>query len=139
MFSAVASVLVSGCLVLILRRRRNKKSENKDDREDREEPVKEYKVRNEITTRRANMLRKWVLFTNSILLILISLNPDVAHGHTVEFREIWIVKVWKGLHNMEDKSLWKIIKFLYSIFLLRISSRYNTVITRKLWNRKTTF
>ncbi|XP_023329697.1 receptor-type tyrosine-protein phosphatase N2 isoform X1 [Eurytemora carolleeae] len=41
--AAVASVLVSGCLVLILRRRRNKKSENKDDREDREEPVKEYK------------------------------------------------------------------------------------------------
>lgn len=58
MFSAVASVLVSGCLVLILRRRRNKKSENKDDREDREEPVKEYKVRDEITTRRENMPRK---------------------------------------------------------------------------------
>ncbi len=58
MFSAVASVLVSGCLVLILRRRRNKKSENKDDREDREEPVKEYKVKNEIKTRRKNMPRK---------------------------------------------------------------------------------
>lgn len=58
MFSAVASVLVSGCLVLILRRRRNKKSENKDDREDREEPVKEYKVKNEIKTSLKNMPRK---------------------------------------------------------------------------------
>ena len=37
-------MLVVGGLVLILRRRRNKKVVNKDEKENKDEPVKEYKV-----------------------------------------------------------------------------------------------
>jgi len=41
--AGLASVLVVGCLVLILRKRRGKKLEAKEDGESKEEPVKEYK------------------------------------------------------------------------------------------------
>jgi len=41
--AGLASVLVVGGLVLILRRRRNKKVVNKDEKENKDEPVKEYK------------------------------------------------------------------------------------------------